>query len=93
MFVKLCNMNWKKQEVKNMKSLTLDANSPLNDIKEPALLYLKDKVIGRFFPALTEDGEMPDDVWGEAAKIAEAEGYIGVEETKKLFERIRNAKS
>lgn len=76
-----------------MKTMTLEANSPLNDIKEPVLLYLKDKIIGRFLPALDEDGEMPDDVWGEAAKIAEAEGYIGVEETKKLFDRFRNVKN
>jgi len=36
--------------------------------------------------------ELEDFYWAQAAKEAEKEGFIGAEETTKLFRRILNAK-
>jgi prevent-host-death family protein len=57
--------------------------------REPVLVTKNNRPIG----IMMSYAELEDTVWGERAKKAMAEGFAGVEESKKLMEKLLNAKA
>ena len=57
--------------------------------REPVMVTKQKRPVGVFISMQ----DLEDSIWGERALRAHAEGYIGVDESKKLLKKLLNARA
>lgn len=71
--------------------LLADFHEELQVLAEASGKTMKNYVVEALESHMQKDNELEDRILGELAEEASREGFIGVEESKKLVELIRNA--
>ena len=88
----------KAKQVKIVRVTAKDAKNRFGELLEaaqrhPIIITKNNRPVAEIirYPSKTRFEEIEDQIWGERAMKAAKEGYIGVEASRKLLERYRNA--